>query len=259
MINDIIFYLQGLSTELSSLIALILCLGLMLFMLRYFGAIGLIVYSVMAIIASNIQVMKVVSYHFIPDPVAYGTITFATTFVANDILTEYYGRAIAFKNILLGLFGMLMMAIFMTTTLGINPALPDNPLYGDVAHNHTHMVALFSPSIALFVASMTAYLASEFCDVWVFTFLKTLTHRHFTWIRTSLSTTLATLVDNTIFNILAFVVLAPFPLPWPVVWNSYIVGTLVMRILLAILCSPCVGWAKHFLPTHLTESYHAKP
>ena len=259
MIDSIVSYLQSLPTEISSLVALVTCLSVMLLMLRCFGALGLIVYSVMAIVASNIQVMKVVTYHFIPDPVAYGTITFATTFVANDILAEYYDRSIAFKNVLLGFASMLLMAIFMTTTLGINPTLPNDPLYVDVAQNHTHMLALFSPTAALFVASATAYLVSEFLDVWVFTFLKALTHRHFTWLRTSLSTIFATMIDNTIFNVLAFIVLASTPLPWPVVWNSYIIGTLVMRILLAVLCSPCVGWAKYFLPPSQTESYNAKP
>jgi uncharacterized integral membrane protein (TIGR00697 family) len=261
MINSLIASLQSLPTEISSFIALVLCLGTMLLMLRAFGALGLVVYSVLAIVTSNIQVLKVVSYNILPDPVAYGTITFATTFIANDILTEYYGRTIAFKNILLGFASMVIMAVFMISALGINPALPSEAidLYASVAENHNHMLALFSPTVALFIASTSAYLISEFMDVWVFTFLKNLTHRHLTWARTTLATILATTVDNTVFNLIAWVVLAPVALPWPVVWNSYIVGTLLMRILIAFICSPCVGWAKHFLPTNRTESYYAKP
>ena len=260
MFDSLISSLQTLPTEISSLLALGLCLSAMFLMLRAFGALGIIVYSVLAIITSNIQVLKVVSYGILPDPVAYGTFTFATTFVANDILTEYYGRALAFKNILLGLASMVLMTVFMLSTLGIDPSLPlDTGDYAAVAHNHEHMLALFSPTAALFVAGTVAYLISEFMDVYVFNFLKSLTHRHLTWARTTFSTILATTVDNTVFNLLAWVVLAPIALPWSVVWNSYIVGTLLMRIFVALICSPCVGWAKHFLPRNPMESYHAKP
>ena len=48
-----------------------------LIFLKLFGAIGLHVYTVIAIIAANIQVLKLVNFSFFPEPIALGTILFA--------------------------------------------------------------------------------------------------------------------------------------------------------------------------------------
>ena len=68
-------------------------------MLRCFAKSGLIVYSAIATITANIQVVKLTQYTLVNDPVALGTVVFATTFAVDNILTEYYGKNVAQKNI----------------------------------------------------------------------------------------------------------------------------------------------------------------
>ena len=65
---------------------LFFCLIVILFFLKFFGEAGMYVYTVLAIIGGNIQVLKIVEFPFFPNPIALGTILFATTFLATDIL-----------------------------------------------------------------------------------------------------------------------------------------------------------------------------
>ena len=62
-----------------------------LIFLKIFGEVGLYIYTVVAVIVANIQVLKLVKFSFFIDPVALGTILFASTFLCTDILTEFYG------------------------------------------------------------------------------------------------------------------------------------------------------------------------
>ena len=84
--------LNSLSTELMWLIMLIFCFGSILVFLRLFGYVGIFIYSALAIIAGNIQVLKTVDFFYSPEPVALGTILFASTFLCTDILSEYFDK-----------------------------------------------------------------------------------------------------------------------------------------------------------------------
>ena len=100
---------------------LFFCLIVILFFLKFFGEAGMYVYTVLAVIGGNIQVLKIVEFPFFSNPIALGTILFATTFLATDILAEYYGPKYARKNILIGFAGFLLMTIIMLFTLGFAP------------------------------------------------------------------------------------------------------------------------------------------
>ena len=92
---------------------LFLSFASVLIFFKLFGEVGLYIYTVIAIIAANIQVLKIVKFSFFEEPIALGTILFASTFLCTDILAEYYGAKSARKNILLGFSGFLLMTILM--------------------------------------------------------------------------------------------------------------------------------------------------
>ena len=102
-------------------IFLLFCLCVILLFLKLFGEAGMYVYTVIAIIAANIQVLKIVEFPFFSNPIALGTILFASTFLTTDILTEYYGAKFAKKNILMGFAGFLLMTLIMLFSLGVTP------------------------------------------------------------------------------------------------------------------------------------------
>ena len=58
---------------------LFICLLTILLLLKLFGEVGIFIYTVIAIISANIQVLKIVEFPFFSNPIALGTILFSST------------------------------------------------------------------------------------------------------------------------------------------------------------------------------------
>ncbi len=231
--------LNTLSTELMWLVMLLFCFVSILIFLRLFGYIGLFIYSALAVIAGNIQVLKTVDFFYSPEPVALGTILFASTFLCTDILSEYYGKEKARMNILIGFFAFLFMTILMVITIGFKPSTAD--------WAQESLSNIFTPMTRFFLASMIAYIISQYFDVWFYNYLKNITLKKFLWLRNNLSTIASSLVDNTVFSIFAWILLNPEPISIYNVIMIYILGTYFLRIIIAILDTPFIYLAKFFI------------
>ena len=96
--NQFVIFLNTIPIEITWIVFLFLCLSIIMILLKIFGEIGLYIYTIVAIIVANIQVLKIVKFSFFSDPVALGTILFASTFLCTDILSEYYSKEKAKKN-----------------------------------------------------------------------------------------------------------------------------------------------------------------
>ena len=226
------------------------CFVSILLFLRIFGAPGLFVYSAIVIIAANLQVLKAVQFSIFPYPVALGTVLFSSSFLCTDILNEYYGPAKARKAVWLGFSAYAFMTMVMLLGLAFRP-LDSGTVSEDwlwAAENHEHLSALFTPTPALLVAGMVAYLCSQFHDVWIYQLIKRLTGERWLWFRNNVSTALSALVDSVIFSVLAWRVFAAEPLPWSVVLSTYILGTYSLRLAVALLDTPIIYLAKFFVP-----------
>ena len=79
--------LNNLNPEIIWLLMLIFCFISILIFIRLFGYVGIFIYSALAVIAGNIQVLKTVDFFYSPEPVALGTILFASTFLFTYILS----------------------------------------------------------------------------------------------------------------------------------------------------------------------------
>ena len=231
--------LNSLSTELMWLIMLLFCFTSILIFLRLFGYIGIFIYSALAVIAGNIQVLKTVDFFYSPEPVALGTILFASTFLCTDILSEYFGKEKARTNVLVGFSAFLFMTILMIITIGFKPS------EGDWVQESLSNV--FTPMTRFFIASMIAYLISQYFDVWFFNYIKNKFSNKYLWLRNNLSTILSSLVDNTVFSIFAWILLNPEPVNIYNVIMIYILGTYLLRIIIALLDTPFIYFAKFFI------------
>ena len=232
--------LNSLSTELMWFIMLLFCFFSILIFLRIFGYIGIFIYSSLAVIAGNIQVLKTVDFFYSPEPVALGTILFASTFLCTDILSEHFGIDKARKNVLIGVSGFLFMTVIMLITIGFKPSAND--------WAQDSLANVFTPMSRFFIASMIAYLASQYFDVWIYSAIKNITKNRYLWLRNNLSTILSSLVDNTIFSLLAWIILNPNPETLYNVIMIYIFGTYVLRIFIAFVDTPFMYFSKLFLP-----------
>ena len=233
-------FIQNLSPEVLSFLTFLICIASLLVMLRLFGVTGLYVYNAVVIISANIQVLKVVSFWPFPEPVALGTIAFATTFLTSDILTEHYGQAVARKGVWLGFAAQVFMTIMMVLPLGY-AALP-----GDKVHEA--MMVLFSPSPRVLVASLLAYALSQFIDIFLFQWVGQVTKGRRLWLRTNIAGMFSALVDNIVFSALAWVILSPAPVSFSTLIFTYILGTYGARVVMAILSTPVMYLSYWCLP-----------
>ena len=232
-------FLNNLSTEIVWIILLFFCFFSILIFLKIFGYIGLYIYSAVAIIAANIQVLKIVDFFYSPEPVALGTILFASIFLCTDILSEYFDKEKAKQNVLIGFFAFLFMTILMLLTLGFKPAESD--------WVQESLSNIFTPMTRFFIASMVAYFISQYFDVWLYNWIKKITYNKNLWIRNNLSTIISSLVDNTVFSIFAWIILNPNPETFYNVLMIYIFGTYLLRIFIALIDTPFLYLARFFI------------
>ena len=233
-------YLGSLNTFVVWLIMLLFCFSSILIFLKLFSFAGLYVYSALAVIIGNIQVLKTVDFFYSPEPVALGTVLFASTFLCTDILSEHFGKDKARKNVLIGFISFLFVTIVMLITIGFNPSQND--------WAQESLENIFTPMSRFFIASMIAYLVSQYFDVWIYSTIKNLTMNRFLWLRNNLSTILSSLIDNTVFSILAWIILNPNPETFYNVIMIYILGTYILRIFIALIDTPFMYLSKIFLP-----------
>ena len=195
------------------------------------------VYSTLAVIIANLQVQTATYFKFFHEPIALGTVMFSSIFIVSGILTEYYGKAQARKAVWLSFAGMIMTTFFMIVTLGFVPA-------PGFTNAHAAMRVLFLPVPALIVASLIAYVIGQLNDIWIFAALSRITHKKYLWLRSFLGTIMGAFLDNFVFSVLAWIVFAPSPLPWKTVFFTYILGTYILRVFVAVFGIPFVYAAR---------------
>jgi queuosine precursor transporter len=228
------------SPEVLALLTLIVASVAILVLFRLYGMLGLMCYITMAYIATNIQVLHLAQYSFASEPVALGTVLFATTFLVSDIITEHYGAVKARMAIGLSFITQIAFTILMILTVA-HPPLEN-------AQVLNAMDVIFMPAPRLLVASLLSYVISQLVDIWLFQKISKQTHKKHLWFRTFISTALSALVDNIIFSTLAWVILSPNPVSFNSLVYTYILGTYVARLLVSILSTPIIYLSYYCLP-----------
>lgn len=167
---------------------------------RLFGKTGLYVWIPIATILANIQVLKMVDLLSIG--VTLGNITYASSFLVTDILSENYGKKSARKAVYIGFFSLTATVVIM------NIALVFRPNEFDFIQESLSSIFAVLPRIAF--ASLTAYGLSQLHDVWAYHFWKNnLPGVKFLWLRNNASTMVSQLLDSIIFTFIAFWGLLP--------------------------------------------------
>lgn len=194
------FALSTLSNESLWFLLLLANFSAILFSYRFFGKLGLYIWIPIATILANIQVLKMVDLLSIG--VTLGNITYASSFLVTDILSENYGKKSAQKAVFIGFFSLT------TTVIIMNIALMFKPNEFDFIQESLQNIFSLLPRIAL--ASLIAYGVSQLHDVWAYNFWKNLfPGMKFLWLRNNASTMVSQLLDSVIFTFIAFWGLLP--------------------------------------------------
>lgn len=224
--------------ELLSFATLFISFFFILVFLRYFRQSGLYVYSIIAVIVSNMQILKLTQYSFLDNPIALGTVVFSTTFAVDNILTEYFGPKAARKCVYLCFLSYLFFIILMRVAV-LHPKI----YAPDCLNLHSELAAIFSPSFRFFSSSLISYLACQLWDIQIFSLLKKLFKEKFLWIRSAISISISTFFDNFIFSIFAWIIFSDAPIDWKIVWHTYILNAYILRLCIAVMCAPIVKFA----------------
>ncbi len=146
-----------------------------------------------------------------PMALAVGVLPYPLTFLCTDLVSELYGRARANFLVSVG----LILNVFIIATMWVAnqmPAVgPENqpswqliqlaetvtlPDGSSVSNSVELFTLLYATTSGAVVASMIAYIAAQYCDVYLFHFWKKLTKGKHLWLRNNASTLISQGVDS---------------------------------------------------------------
>ncbi|MFG0253469.1 MAG: queuosine precursor transporter [Phycisphaerales bacterium JB038] len=131
--------------------------------------------------------------------VAVGVLPYPVTFLCTDFISEFYGRRRANFVVFIG-FLLNLWVVFILWLGGVLPGFETLDEAGRIGRDAAGRLPVFFEIRALtfgaVAASMFAYLAAQFCDVYIFHFWKKLTKGRHLWLRNNGSTMVSQLVDT---------------------------------------------------------------
>jgi len=196
---------------------------------RLFGKTGLYVWTAVAVILANIQVMKTVQVFGLVT--ALGNVIYSSLFLVTDIINENYSKKDAQKAVWIGFFVLIATTILMQVTILFIPH------ESDFLSEHLTAIFSFLPRIAF--ASLVAYLISQTHDVWFFARLKKRHKKRLLWFRNNTSTILSQLIDNIVFTLIAFVGI----FSWEIIGQIFLTS-MIMKVIVGVCDTPFVYWAR---------------
>ena len=111
-----------------------------------------------------------------------------------------------------------------------------------------HISAIFGLFLPILIASLSAYLISQYFDVWWYNKIKKLTKGKYLWLRNNGSTMVSQLIDNLIFTGVFFVgyflIFEPKGfLGWPII-TSIFITSYILKFIVSVLDTPFLYLAK---------------
>ena len=162
---------------------------------RFFGKYGLLAWVPIASILANIMTAKTVNMFGLSSTM--GTVLFASTFLATDILTENYNIKLARRAVFMGMFGTLFYIISSQIAIRYIPSAFD--------YAHESMVTIFSLSLRISISSIIMYFVANMADVYLYDKLKVKMDGKYMWLRNNVSTILCNCLENFLFMLMAFI------------------------------------------------------
>ena len=211
MSNEVLFLLQTLT---------LLCITLIAFRM---GKHYLIACVAASIVLANIFVTKQMKLFGLD--ATGGNVLYGSIFLATDLLSEHFSREDAKDAVKIGFLASIMYLIGSRFILAYLPSEYDTVQAG------MQSIFVFAPRII--IASMIAYLVSQFHDIWAYHFIWTRTGPKWLWLRNNGSTWISQLIDSVIFASVAFV--GTFPLS---VVGQIILSTYLLKVLVAFIDTP---------------------
>lgn len=196
---------------------LVVNFSLILLFYKLYGRMGLYLWVPISTIIANIQVLKLVE--LMAFEATLGNIVYASSFLATDILSENHEKKDARRAVGIGFLSLASLTILMQLALAFEPSV------NDFANESLQTIFGWMPRIAL--ASVTAYMVSQYHDIWAFGLLKKKTAGRYLWLRNSLSTMVSQAIDTIVFTFIAFWGQYEWDVLVSIFWTAYILKWVV--------------------------------
>jgi uncharacterized integral membrane protein (TIGR00697 family) len=207
-----------------------------------------LVYIIMAgIFITNAVVAELIGgklIHLGPFIMSIGIIPWPVVFLTTDLINEYYGKAgvrrlsVITASLIAYAFVILFVAIKIPAAAGIS-TVSDEQFY-----------AVFGQSLWIIVASITAFLTSQFVDVFIFWLLRNKTGGKMIWLRSTGSTAISQLIDT--FVVLSIAFWLPGKMTTSVFLNAAFTSY-VMKLAIAVVLTPLIYFGHNLIEKYLGD------
>jgi uncharacterized integral membrane protein (TIGR00697 family) len=155
----------------------------------------LVALFITTLIISNILSVRIVKISFLTFD--GGTILFPLAYIISDIITEIYGFKKMRQLIYIGIsmLGVMAVCFYIAQYL---PADTQNLV------NKQAYLSVLGVAWRIVLASMTALFIGDFINSYVLAYLKIRTKGKAMWLRVVSSTAIGSLIDTTLFTVIAF-------------------------------------------------------
>ncbi len=187
--------------------------GMVILTYRLFGKPGLLCFTVLAIIAANIEVL--VQIQAFGMNMTLGNIMFATTFLATDILSETGGKKWANYSVNISIFTSALFIIISQSWLYFAPNELDFAM--------PHLQSIFSNTPRLMITGLVVYAIVQKFDVWIYHKVWQLSgsNKQYLWLRNNASTMISQLLNSVLFTFGAFYGVFPTSELFSIIIASY--------------------------------------
>ncbi len=153
-----------------------------------------------------------------------GTFVYPLTFTVRDIVHKALGKRLARTVVVTAAGVNLFLALYLRWVVTVQP---------DASYTlNDEFEAVLGPLWRIVVASIVAQVISELVDGEVYHWFVTRVTTRYQWARVAVSNAVSVPLDNAIFAVGAFGALPfladdAFTLPWPAVWDIFVVNLAV--------------------------------
>jgi len=169
-----------------------------------------------------------------------GILPYPITFLVTDIISEIYGRKMANRVVLAGLFASIFMLLIIIVASYV-PATDYSPVSNEAFNT------VFGFTFVAVAASLIAYLLAQFLDVQIFHFWKRQTKGKYLWLRNNASTFSSQFVDTfTVLLLLCSFNVIEWELFGMLLLNGYLFKVMIAMIDTPIIYVIVWGMRKHF-------------
>lgn len=171
-----------------------------------------------------------------------GILIWPFVFILSDIVNEYFGRKGVQKISILAAILILYCSVIIVVSTKLPPAafwveLNGKDSQGNALDINYAYTMIFSQGISIIAGSITAFLISQFVDVYTFHWIRRLTGHKQLWLRATGSTVVSQLIDSYVILTVAFYIMGK----WSFI-QVLQVGTMqyLYKVSFAILLTPLI-------------------